>query len=244
MTDVLDRNDASERPRVLSVSRTPGDFVKATRHLSVEDRGAYQELLDQIVILGQDVEPPSLPDDDRVIANLLGWSAQRWRKTKERLCTGPLAVLVAAGGRLSQTRIVEEIEAARKRILAGIKAGEASGRARASAKGRRQSLAERMTADQLRTNAEPWSNGRSNDRSTSGPTDGERQAQRIVNAEPNDSRTEGATIREPVRSQKSEVTSQKPAIKNHRRKEAVVSSAGKEVGVEDVDRRFRRSDVA
>lgn len=116
--------------KVITINRTPGDFVKKTRHLSVEDRGAYQEILDQIVLLGQDEDPPSLPDDDQSIGYMLGWTPARWRKTKRRLCLGPLAVLEAVNGRISQARIVEEIEAARDRIEKSSTAGVASGLAR------------------------------------------------------------------------------------------------------------------
>lgn len=160
---------------VLSINRTPQDFVSKTRHLSVEDRGAYQEILDQIVILGQDEDPPSLPDDDRFIAHLLGWSVKKWRRTKANLCSGRHAVLVTAGNRISQTRIVEEIEAAKQRIASARGAGIASGESR------RAKLRERML------------NGRSTDVEPSFDdcgygqrTDGER----MTNAEANGSRTD------------------------------------------------------
>lgn len=155
---------------VLSINRTPKDFVAKTRHLSVEDRGAYQEILDQIVILGQDVEPPSLPDDDRFVANLLGWSVKKWKGTKLRLCHGDQAVLIVEAGRISQTRIVQEIEAARVRIAGASKAGNASAAAR-------KALRERM------------SNGRTNVRTTDVPTSVVREGQRSVNADPNGSST-------------------------------------------------------
>ncbi len=147
---------------VLTINRTPQDFVAKTRHLSVEDRGAYQEILDQIVILGQDVEPPSLPDDDQIIANLLGWPVAKWRKAKPRLCVGTHAVLLVDGGRISQTRIVEEIDAAKVRIAGAGKAGRASGESR-------RLLRERLL------------NGRS--------TDVEPEVQRTGNADGNGSRT-------------------------------------------------------
>jgi uncharacterized protein YdaU (DUF1376 family) len=137
---------------VITINRTVTDFVAKTRHLSVEDRGAYQEILDQIVILGQDEEPPSLPDDEKLIANILGWSVKKWRTTRDRLCTGPMAVLITEGGRLSQTRIVEEIEAARVRIAGSSKAGVASGEARR--KLRQRMLNGRSTDVERMTNAD------------------------------------------------------------------------------------------
>ncbi len=145
---------------VITINRTVTDFVAKTRHLSVEDRGAYQEILDQIVLLGQDEDPPSLPDDDRLIANFLGWSAKKWRSTRERLCTGPMAVLIAEGGRLSQTRIVEEIEAAKVRMGIAVKAGKASGEAR-------RKLRERMLNGSS-TDVAPQLNSKGNSKATQG----------------------------------------------------------------------------
>src|SRR5437763_252825 len=139
------------KPKVTFVYRCPGDFVRDTRHLSLELRGAYQEILDQIVILGQDEEPPSLPDDDGLIANILGVTGARWRKMRQRLCSGPISMLIVEKGRISQPRIVEEIEKARGRIEGNSKAGKASGEAR------------RRKSDALR---ERMSNARSTDVAT------------------------------------------------------------------------------
>lgn len=162
--------------KVISINRTPGDFVRDTRHLSVEDRGAYQDILDHIVILGQDADPPSLPDDDRAIANILGWSVGKWRRTKARLCEGPLAVLLIADGRLCQVRIAIEIEEARARIVSSSKAGKESGKAR------------RQKADMR----ERLLNGRSTDASTGV----EREPQRIANGTRTD--CEPVTSHEPL----------------------------------------------
>lgn len=126
----------SVSPTVITINRNPGDFVKKTRHLSPEERGVYQDILDHIVLLGQDEDPPSLPDDERAISNLTGCSVSRWKSIRGRLCFGPLAVLIAENGRISQTRIVEEIEAAKKRIETAGRGGRASGAARRELRGR------------------------------------------------------------------------------------------------------------
>lgn len=157
--------------KVIEINRKPGDFIRATRHLSLEERGAYQDILDQIVEIGQDEEPPSLPDDDRVIANILGCTPGRWRAIKKRLCSGPLAVLVLGGGRISQARIVEEIEEARERIGGASRAGKASAAARAQRKS--AELRERM------------SSGGSTDVATGVQREGQRNHQRNSNADPN-----------------------------------------------------------
>lgn len=116
--------------KVLSINRTPSDFVRDTQHLTTEEVGAYQMICDYLVIRGQDVDPPSLPDDDDILASLTRLPRARWRKIKPRLCSGPLAVLIASGGRISQLRTALEIEAARGRIVAGGIGGRASGEAR------------------------------------------------------------------------------------------------------------------
>lgn len=173
--------------KVITINRNPGDFVKDTRHLSVEDRGAYQEILDQIVILGQDADPPSLPDDDTAISAILGWPAAKWRKTKLRLCEGPLRVLERAGGLITQARIVEEIEAARTRIDGSSRAGKASGESR---RRKRDALRERML------------NGRSHERSTDVQTPVERGGE----PEANGSRSSHESL---VTSHEEEIASQK-----------------------------------
>lgn len=176
--------------RVISINRTPTDFVAKTRHLSLEDRGVYQELLDQIVILGQESEPPSLPDDDRFVANILGWTTRRWRTTKERLCTGEQAVLVAAGGRISQTRIVEEIEAARLRIEAASAAGKASASAR-------KDLRERMLNARSTPVQRPLQQG-FNDGTNDGGTPGATDRQRRGNAEATSHESRVTSYEEPT----------------------------------------------
>lgn len=159
--------------KVISINRTPGDFIQATRHLSLEERGAYQDILDQIVQLGQDEEPPSLPDDDRTISQLLGCTPARWRAIKKRLCTGPLAVLVVASGRISQPRIVSEIEEAKARIEAASKGGRASG---ASRRTKREVLRERLMNGRSTVVHEPFDRPSlepSNGIATAPPTDRE-----------------------------------------------------------------------
>lgn len=172
--------------KVVTIDREPGAFVRDTRHLSVEDRGAYQEICDQIVILGQDEDPPSLPDDDRAIANMLGWSVAKWRKTKHRLCTGPLAVLMIANGRLTQPRVAAEVLEAKDRIRKSSNAGVQSGIARAKRK-----VVEQMLND------------RSNTRSTSVATRDELGPQ--LNANSGRTQSEPLTInQEPVTNLKKE----------------------------------------
>lgn len=117
--------------KVERIDREFGAFVRDTRHLTVEERGAYQEILDQICILGQDENPPSLPNDDRLIANLLGWTVAKWTIIKRRLCQGQLGVLTISNGRITQIRLAAEIMEAKRRIVAGRPGGQQSGLSRA-----------------------------------------------------------------------------------------------------------------
>ena len=117
---------------VITINRKPKDWLSRTGHLSVEDSGAAQRLIDNIVTLGQYEEPPSLPDDDKLIANLLGWTVAKWRKTKNRVCGGPKPVLIADGGKLIDPEIVKEIEAAKARIERAKEKGILSGISRSN----------------------------------------------------------------------------------------------------------------
>jgi uncharacterized protein YdaU (DUF1376 family) len=113
---------------VISINTTPGDFVQDTQHLTTAEVGAYTLICHQIVIIGQKADPPSLPDDDVMMANITRQSVREWRKMKPRLCSGDMAVLTLAQGRISQLRVAYEISEARDRIErsyhAGVKSGE------------------------------------------------------------------------------------------------------------------------
>lgn len=116
--------------KVITINREPGRFVSDTQHLSCLEIGAYNQICDNIVILGQDEEPPSLPDDDLFLANIAKLSLKVWRHMKPRLCTGQLAVLTVEDGRISQARVVEEIENAKHRIATSSRGGVKSGEVR------------------------------------------------------------------------------------------------------------------
>lgn len=153
---------AADRSKVISINRTPGDYIRSTRHLSLEERGAYQDILDQIVEIGQDNDPPAIPDDARAIAGLLGCTVETWRRLKRRLCFGRLAVLVCEGGLISQGRVVEEIEEARKRIARSQKAGKASGKAR-----RKSAILRERLLNSSSSQVEPGANSNRNSKRTS-----------------------------------------------------------------------------
>lgn len=122
--------DTIRKPKVLTINRTPADFVSDTQHLTTLEIGAYQMICDALVIRGQDSSPPSLPDDDAMLSNITRLSRAKWRRVRTRLVTGNMAVLIASNGRIYQVRTAIEIEKARVRIDRSSAAGQASGEAR------------------------------------------------------------------------------------------------------------------
>lgn len=133
---------------VLTINRTPGDFVQDTQHLTTVEVGAYQMILDQIVIRGQNADPPSLPDDDTILANITRMSLAQWRRIKPRLCEGDTKVLSITYGRIYQVRIAFEIEEARRRIAGQSAKGRRSGEVRKA----KAALKARFENPDLRTN--------------------------------------------------------------------------------------------
>lgn len=115
---------------VITINRAPGDFVKDTQHLTTIEVGAYQMICDQIVTRGQDADPPSIADDDVMLASIVRLSQAQWRKIKPRLCQGDTAVLSIANGRLFQLRLAFEIEEAKRRIKGQSAKGRKSGEVR------------------------------------------------------------------------------------------------------------------
>lgn len=141
---------------VLSINLTARDFVADTQHLTAAEVGAYWLICLQIVIRGQDSDPPSLPDDDKMMANIGRISVRQWQTMKPRLCSGDMAVLTVGHGRITQVRVADEIGEARKRITAASTGGKASGEARR----RKADIREKM-ANGKRTTVERPLNDRS-----------------------------------------------------------------------------------
>jgi len=65
-----------------------------------------------------------------MLANIAKLSLKVWRHMKPRLCQGQLAVFTVEDGRISQARVVQEIENAKHRMATSTKGGVASGVAR------------------------------------------------------------------------------------------------------------------
>lgn len=85
----------------------PGDYRADTRHLTCLQHGAYREIIDEIFWSGQEHDPPSIADDDAMVARLTKLSVKEWREMRDVLIDG--ALLVSKDGRLSQKRLAAEI---------------------------------------------------------------------------------------------------------------------------------------
>lgn len=85
----------------------PSDFRADTQHLSLEERGAYRDLLDELWIRGG-----SLKFDERRIARMLSITPGKFRKIWSEI--GEFFCL--EGGEIRNNRVTEEIEKARKNV--------------------------------------------------------------------------------------------------------------------------------
>lgn len=104
----------------------PADFLADTRLLSLEEKGAYRELLDALWTYGP------LEDSDQVRGKLLG----SYARTTARVWTKLKPFFVISGGKFDHPKLAEQraelIELQGKRAAAGAKGGKA--KALASAK--------------------------------------------------------------------------------------------------------------
>lgn len=83
--------------------RYHSDALAGMLSLTLEERGAYQTVLDLIYDRGS-----AIPDNERLLAGYMGCSIRKWRSLRESLISkGKLA---AADGLLSNSRAEKEIE--------------------------------------------------------------------------------------------------------------------------------------
>jgi uncharacterized protein YdaU (DUF1376 family) len=81
--------------------RDPERWIMGTRDLTLEERGAYSEIVDYLNLRGR-----PLPDDIRIIASLINTSPQKWRKIRQRLLD--LGKIVIEGDYLTNPRFERE----------------------------------------------------------------------------------------------------------------------------------------
>jgi uncharacterized protein YdaU (DUF1376 family) len=75
-------------------------YIADTRHLNLEEHGAYLQLL----MIAWRSDDCSLPNDDKRIAQMLGITAAKWGKLKPTI----MAFWTLTGGRWSQKRLAKE----------------------------------------------------------------------------------------------------------------------------------------
>jgi len=95
-----------------------GDYRKDTARLSCEQHGAYRQLLDEYWVTGP------LPDDDVILAQIVGLELRAWRRQRPYL----ERFFIIADGVWRQGRVDRELAAAAERkAKAGTKARIAAG---------------------------------------------------------------------------------------------------------------------
>lgn len=104
--------------------RDPQDALDGMAPLSLEERGAYNTVLDLFY-----VRDGKLPDDDRFIAGFLGCDVRVWRRIRERLID--LGKLFVEAGHIHNRRADEELHTALARLVCSRNAGKASASSRA-----------------------------------------------------------------------------------------------------------------
>lgn len=95
-----------------------GDYRKKTARLSCEQHGAYRQLIDEYWISG------ALPDDDAVLARIVGLELRHWRKHRPHIAS----FFIIADGRWVHNRVEEELERAREIVEKRRQAGQKGGR--------------------------------------------------------------------------------------------------------------------
>lgn len=98
------------------------DYLGDTQHLTTEQHGAYLLLL-----MGMWRAGGSLPNDEAKLARIAGLTLARWR----RIGADVLAFCDVADGRITQKRLVAEIEKAEKKSQVRADAGRQSAKAKA-----------------------------------------------------------------------------------------------------------------
>ncbi|KAA5605442.1 DUF1376 domain-containing protein [Roseospira marina] len=110
--------------------RYPADFIAATMHLKLEEKGAYSIVLDLLYDRGQPI-----PDDSPYIARVCGCSTRRWNQIRQTLLGDGKLYVTDDGGHLSNTRFdregPENLEDGERRRANGSKGGKKRAKNRA-----------------------------------------------------------------------------------------------------------------
>lgn len=104
--------------------RDPNAALAGMAKLSLEERGAYNTILDLIYI-----HDGALSDDEKFICGWLRCDVRVWRRVRQRLLD--LGKLYLMGQNLRNPRADTEVAAAQHRVLLAAEAGRKSGESRA-----------------------------------------------------------------------------------------------------------------
>jgi uncharacterized protein YdaU (DUF1376 family) len=105
--------------------RFGGDRIMATRDLSLEERAAYDDLLDLMYDRGRPI-----PDEPRFLSGLIGISLRKWGVIRDSLIAA--GKIVVRGEYLSNTRFEREMELDEAQTQAAVTWGSKGGRTRAA----------------------------------------------------------------------------------------------------------------
>lgn len=89
--------------------RYHGDALTGFMVLTLEERGAYQTLLDLMYDAGGPI-----PDNENVLARYMGVSIRKWRSIRHALVEVHSKISVDDTGRLTNARVISEVENAAK----------------------------------------------------------------------------------------------------------------------------------
>ena len=106
--------------------RYPGDFAMGTRDLTLEERGAYNDVLDLMYDKGRPI-----PDEPRWISGFLGISPRKWGQIRASLIAA--GKLVERGEYLSNPRFERELELDEAEHRQAVEWGRRGGQRRAGA---------------------------------------------------------------------------------------------------------------
>lgn len=105
--------------------RYTGDRLMGTRDLNLEERAAYDDLLDMMYDRGQPI-----PDEPRWIAGFIGVSTRKWSTLRESLIAA--GKIIVRGERLSNRRFERELALEEAEESAAVTWGRMGGRKRAA----------------------------------------------------------------------------------------------------------------
>jgi uncharacterized protein YdaU (DUF1376 family) len=136
----------------------PRDLRVKTNHLSLIERGAFREILDEMWICYQETDC-LLPDDDEYLASLCRLSVEEWLPIRRKLIESARPVLSRIQGAdgawfIVSDRLQAELDTAREKIEIARKAGVKSGKSR-----RRKTKRKRTDTNGRSTDVQPALNG-------------------------------------------------------------------------------------